>query len=293
MGDNNNKEEGWQSYVPTDEDEEEISREELRNLLSWFGLDLPASMEDITGVATQLKETLAQLEYLEATGLEGFPGLKQVTAMIREKARLLSGKLYSYASEKFGAQGTTAVTAVLRPALPSVAKLPTAEEFLGDYDQAFSTYIEGMRQSGALSKQEAEFAYSSMRPQFFQKYTSKLGEFAQSGQSPFAMKEISREERGVGPATEAGKALEAALGVGVKVPTTITGTAQEVSAKAQALGEGIPREFTTVARVAPLDFLRTAMTPESIKIAYAGSQEGAGRGVRTAPPGYTSTPRRI
>jgi hypothetical protein len=131
-----------------------------------------------------------------------------------------------------------------------------------------------------------------MRNQTYQQYMAKLGEFANAGVSPFTQKEVSREERGIGAGTAAGAALEQALGPGVTEPTTVTGTGDEVSAALDAAGQGIPKEFTTVPRLAPIDFLGQNLSAAGIKVAYAGSPEGAGKTARRVPAGFVANPRR-
>jgi hypothetical protein len=132
-----------------------------------------------------------------------------------------------------------------------------------------------------------------MENETYQKYMAKLGEFAKAGVSPFTMKEISREERGIGAGTAAGAALDKALGPGVTEPTTVTGTGEEVSAAMDKAGQGVPKEFTSVARLSPLDFLSGNLSVSDIKVKYAGSPEGAGRQVGRMPAGYTANPRRV
>jgi len=271
------------------------------------GISLPITLPDIETIGKQLRLAIDEVDRLEASqragwGVESDPSLLgnffsteslNTISKARAKVRTLTDQLYSYAGEYFGSQGQTVVSRTLRPPIPDVTKLPTAEEFLGGFEEAYATHIEGLKKNGGLTNEEAQFAYDAMRNETYQKYMAKLGEFAKAGMSPFIQKEVSREERGTGAGTAAGAALDKALGPGVTEPTTITGTGEEVSAAMDKAGQGVPKEFTTAARLSPLDFLSEALSPSDIKVKYAGSPEGALKSIRGAPAGYTANPRRV
>jgi hypothetical protein len=194
------------------------------------------------------------------------------------------------------------VSEILRPAAPNVQKLPTAEEFLGDFQNAFATHITNMKASGSLTPQEAEFATNQLQNDYLQKYTGKLGQLAAAGVQPYTLGEVTREQRGTASGTPAGNALDLAYGKGVTEPTTISASSgpkeqqsagNKVSMQAAEIGTGVPQEFTSTAVIKPLDFLQQQLTPASIKLAYAGSQYGAGKvQYGQAPPGFISSPRR-
>jgi len=300
----------WQSYnSPTSS--ELSARDELRRAFAELGwdMDLPASLADLENTAKEFNDAQAQLDKLEQTlAAGGGPtsrfntitggafGKVLSTAQLlaaRNKVQTLAAQLYTYAGEYFGSQGQTIVSRTLRPPVPDVTKLPTPEEFLGDYSTAYATHIEGMRKAGQLTSEEADFANNVMKNDLYQQYMARLGEFAKSGISPFVQKEISREERGIGAGTAAGAALDKALGPGVQEPTTVTGTGEEVSAAMDKAGQGVPKEFTSVARLSPLDFLSGNLSVTDIKVKYAGSPEGAGKTARRVPAGFVSNPRRV
>jgi len=286
----------------------------MRDWLRGMGVPLPATLTDLYDTGGLLQNTLNEIAKLDAeieAGAEDkfvhvgplallIPGSKTVSGsnvqnalQLRQKAYMLREQLFSYAGALFGSSGQQIVSRTLRPPTPEVARLPTPEEFLGGYEEAFATHIEGLKKNGGLTSEEATFAYDMMRNETYQKYMAKLGEFAKAGMSPFALKEISREERGIGAGTAAGAAMDKALGPGVAEPTTVTGTGEEVSEAIDKAGQGVPKEFTSVARLSPLDFLSGNLSISDIKVKYAGSPEGALKSIRGAPAGYTANPRRV
>ena len=301
----------WTDYTAPAGDDELSPRDELRRAFVELGwdIDLPTTLADLENTAKEFNDAQAQLNKLEQSiAAGGGPtsrfnsitggafGRVLSTAQLltaRQKVQTLGEQLYSYAGSYFGSQGQTVVSRILRPAIPDVAKLPTPEEFLGGYEEAFATHIEGLKKAGGLTNEEAQFAYDTMRNETYQKYMARLGEFARAGTSPFVQKEVSREERGIGAGTAAGAAMDKALGPGVAEPTTVTGTGEEVSAAMDAAGQGVPKEFTSVARLSPLDFLSGNLSISDIKVKYAGSPEGALKSIRGAPAGYTANPRRV
>jgi hypothetical protein len=276
------------------------------------GIALPTTTGDLYSLAEQIMALEAEADRLDASSGMGWqaempPGLSLADQQTwafnntsygpstpagyakRQLAAKLKEGLFAMAGQLFGSQGQTIVSRTLRPPVPSVAKLPTPEEFLGGYEEAFATHVEGL----GLSAEEKKFAYDVMRNETYQKYMSKLGEFAKAGLSPFTMKEVSRAERGVGADTAAGAAMDKALGPGVTEPTTVSGTGEEVSKAMDAAGQGVPREFTTVPRLMPSDFLAQLLSPIAIKTAFAGSAEGALKTSRRIPAGFVSNPKRV
>lgn len=281
---------------PTSSTRTSAENQELREWLRQNGFPMPVSTEDMMNVAAELRKQIDAVN--KAQGLLGSGSFLDRLygagsfAKATNKMNLLSQQLTSYAGEFFGVQGEKSVSLLLRPPEPSVQKLPTAEEFLGDYQNAFATHIEGLRSGGQLSNEEADFATNQLQNEYLQKYTARMGELAKTGVSPFTLGEITREQRGVGAGTPAGAALDKALGPGVKEPTTISGLAADVSKQAQDIGTGVSQEFTAQAVIKPLDFLTQTLSPTSIKLAYAGSQYGAGKSSRPAPSGWVSGSRR-
>jgi hypothetical protein len=288
----------WQDYTPTDTST--FGREDLRKLFADLGWDIPipATLTDLEQVGSELQTTIdkldkVQTDYGSTTGLgklTSYPLYLAQTITQRAKAQLLAEKLYSYAGEMFGSEGQTIVSRTLRPPTPSVATLPTPEEFLGGYNEAFATHIGSM--AGQLTKEEIDFANNEMKNGTYQTYLGKLGEIAKSGTSPFSLQEVSRAERGIEPGSLAGAALDKALGPGVTEPTTVTGKSDVVSEAIDTAGQGVPKEFISVPKYKPLDYLQQNLSVEAIKVAYAGSPQGAGKTARQAPAGFVANPRR-
>lgn len=302
---------------------EGMSRGELRWWLKMFaGVDLPVSTADLYDVAERLQMLMEIGPKLGPIfSAMPFGAGAQFQGVYEDQVRQVATTLQRYGLEVIGASGPQAQQAftifseLMRPPTPQIAKIPTAGEFMSDFDQAFRTHIEGMREAGKISGEEAEFAYRELRSDFLNRYLAKLSEFAEAGESPFALREVTRGERGVAPGTTAGKALTAARGVGVEEPTRIheeiaavappeagpaAGAGAQVQRRAvelreqvEDIGLGVPKEFTSLPRLMPAQFLGEEISAESIRLRYAGSLEGGGRGARPAPPGFVSAPRRV
>lgn len=287
-----------------DEEDEEYSRREIDALIRFFGgPGLPVSQSEVEDAATALLRALELQDFLRGTPFEGF-----VRPFLDKTIEAGARQFQSLVLEKWGAQAPGSAFAIfselLRPPTPRIEEKPTAEEFLSDFNTAFTAEIEAMREAGELTGVEAQYAYDVMRPGLFREYTAKLAKFAQAGASPFQLREVSREERGVAPGTTAGRALGAAVGVGVGEPTRVreelAGTAEEITRRGVALrervediGVGVPREFIALPRLMPADFLRDfGPRATDIRLRYAGDIAGAG--ARRRPQGaFVSSPRRV
>jgi len=261
---------------------EGMTRSELRWWLKTFaGIDLPLTTADLYDAAERLRAIMEVGPVLGPAFLALPSGAGVQT--YEEAVMRAAATLQRYGQEVIEASGPQAQQAfaifseLMRPPTPQIAKIPTAEEFMGDFDQAFRTHIEGMREAGKISGEEAEFAYRELRSDFLNRYLAKLSEFAEAGESPFALREVTRGERGIAPGTTAGKALTAARGVGVEEPTRIheeiaatapAGAAAGAGAGAQVqrravelqemvedIGLGIPKEFPSLPRLMPAQFL--------------------------------------
>lgn len=271
----------------------------LREFLRSMGIPLPATQADLYTIAEELQRQqglLNQAQGMLGSGsfLDKLMGAGQF-ASAANKLTLLNQQLFNYAGEMFGSGSSQqqSISYLLRPPEPSIQKLPTPEEFLGDFQNAFATHIEELRSSKQISNEAADFATNQLQSAYMAKYTAKLGELAKAGVSPYTLGEVTREQRGTAPGTPAGSALDAALGQGVTTPTTISGISSDVSKQASDIGTGVPQEFTAQARIKPLDFLQQMLSPTSIELAYAGSQYGAGKPkYGAAPAGWVSGSRR-
>jgi len=256
-----------------------MTRSQLRAILELFGIDLPLTSTDLTEAAQQLQDVLDQFD--QAIAREDSPTMRRYMESARDK--LLNSVAPSFramAEDLFGAQAPA--VGLKRPPRPEIEEIPTAEKFLSDFDQALGTYLGGL--GAALSPAERKFAESTLRSQMVRGYTGELGKIAQGGQSPFLLKEVSLEERGLGPTSPAGQALAGALGQGVTAPTTVT------AEQAQQLGAGVPRQFISLPKLAPLDYLAQNFPVEAIRRAFEASPQGAGQ-FRSA--GFESAPRRL
>lgn len=303
---------------PTSTTENKMTRGELRDFLKFFtGQDLPATAEDLYNAANSLKGLLSVQGQFASIPFFGGALAKGIQPFIVRAARTLQ----AYGMDYFGSQAPQAQSAyaifseLMRPPQPSVEKKQTAEEFLGDFDQGFRQSVEGLRTAGKITGKEAEFAYNNLRTKYLNAYLADLGKFAEAGQSPFALQEVTRAERGIAEGTTAGNAVTAALGKGVEEPTRIrkeisttaapgaTGAATagaQVEQQATALreqveniGQGVPKEFISLPRVMPMTFLEGKLSATTIKLAYAGSEEGGGRTTRASPGGFASSTRRV
>lgn len=284
---------------PTGEDEG-LNRRLLDALIRMFGgPGLPVSQSEIEDAAQAMLRAMELRDFIKGTPFEKLLG---------PTLDVYTQTFQSLVLQKWGPQAAGSAFAMfselIRPPVPKVEEIPTAEEFLSEFNTAYTAQIEAMRNAGDLTGEEAEYAYNVIRPGLFRDYTAKLAYFAQLGMSPFQLKEVSREERGVAPGTAAGQALEAGLGPGVTEPTRISGEfagTQEGVARGvtglreqvQDIGQGIPREFIALPRLMPADFLSSlGLTASDVRLRFAGDVRGAGA-KRRPQGGFVSAPRRI
>lgn len=316
-------------------------------MLAALGVNLPINMTDVQGAADRItqiqgeagEQTLALMQQLLTNPFD-VGALEAIRQRINNLTDLQdqiagAGEMFQeYALDYFGPGGPGGpkqaakeggtvgplqdifkeFSELIRPPVPKVARLPTAEEFMADFDNAFATKLEGI---GGLNPEMARFARTEMAPMLLSKYTARLGDIAKTGQSPFYLTEVSREQRGIGPGSPAGQALEAALGPGVQTPTRISaggptrietvpgGTVgsdegllalregqqsemlqrklsqvQQIEAaqrQIEDIGQGIPREFIALPKIMPTQVLDELLTEQSIKVAFEGSRRGAGQ----------------
>ena len=165
-------------------------------LTQWLkdnGINMPTTKADFMAVAAELYKQKSQLDAWEQNinsyGSSGIAAQGNQIAYdaASDKAMTVQNQLLSMAAElHYGTGGEAAgtggsgsvaqdVSYVLKPPTPNIAKLPTAEAFLGDYQNAFATHISGLQSSGQLTSQEAKFATDQLQSEYLQKYTGKLG----------------------------------------------------------------------------------------------------------------------
>ena len=155
----------------------------------------------------------------KSTDISGEAATSRSTQAITERERLqyIPGEQTAQLQEIF-----KEFSVYMRPPSPQVARLPSADEFLSDFNDAFSMVLADpnfqLGMSG-LTPDQREFARTVYKEALLGKYTGALGQLAMKGESPFHLQEKAFEERFPG---EAGAAVEAAKGKGVNEPTRIS-----------------------------------------------------------------------
>lgn len=148
-------------------------------------------------------------------------------------------------------------------AAPRTPRVPTQEEFLADFDNAFDRALANVGEGGGTN--EMEFARRVLKPQLLSKYTAQLGAQA----APFRLS----GDGGVG-------------GQGAGLPITSGGGAGAGSIQGNLAAFGIDRSSVVLPTIMPGDFLAGELTAGQIKLAYEGSSRGAGQ-FRSAGTGTT------
>lgn len=149
---------------------------------------------------------------------------------------------------------------MMQPSLPKVERLPTAQEFLSDFNNAFDTRINQL----GLSPDVAAFARSFVKSKMMSQYTGVLGSMAQGGASPFQLTLVTPSERGAG-------AVSADPGIQAKIQ-------RDGSIQSAAQAAGFTNEYVAMPKVMPLDFLNQELDAGTITMLYEGSRSGAGQG---------------
>jgi hypothetical protein len=292
-----------QQYLANKSTSGQVNRDLIRELNDTFnlGLEIPITLGELSDAAeivAALRHQLALAETLGVGELGATRDLRQlysdplfggqvtgeiapgfVDAIIAKnfgdydalRAKLLTAEssLIEIANQYKGGDGSGQISAILRPPRPSIDQLPTAEEFTGEFNNAYAMYLGEVGQTiGPAGRAYLE----ETKGQVYSQYLNSLGNFARFGVSPFYLKEIDRlAQPGAGEGEGAAKgALTAALGTGVSEPTQISGTSASVSLQADQLGPGVPREFIALPRVDPLQFLRTTLPPDVLGLKAQG-----------------------
>lgn len=278
--------------IPTVEEEDE-TRRILRQYLAPYGIDIPMTMDELYQTVLQLQQMERILSW--ADQIPEFGPLATAKRMILDsfgpQYQRMQQSLMGYASDKWGETAST-VTAILRPPVPSVEQLPTAEEYASNFDNAYSAFVEEMK--GTVGPLGADWLAGN-RAEAMRGYTAAMMNYAKMGASPFYLKEIDRlEQPAAGPGSAAAKeALSRALGKGVEDVTEITGAGAEVSAEAGRIGAGVPREFVALPRVSPEEWLRQTYPTERVKLLAAAPGAETARIRREAYGGMVGRPRRL
>lgn len=153
-------------------------------------------------------------------------------------------------------------------AAPSAVRLPTSQEFMSDFGNAFDAALGGIGTRpntpgggdiGGGITNELDFARRVMQPALMSQYMGELAKQAQPYQ-----------------------ASEAEYGVAGQGTSAVSG--------ADLAKYGINRSSVALPTLMPADFLKQHLTAEKIKMAYEGSSRGAGQ-YRSAGTGTTVAQR--
>lgn len=216
------------------------SHDDLRKVLGMYGISLPinptpaeleAIAKKIVGLQGQLRDAQAAMAKAGLNNpnlLTQWTNIAKISSDLSDAGQQFQTYAGQYASEydkthpKQGQLESTTVSdmntlfkqfqTLTRPAVPQVARLPSPEEFLSDFNTAYDTvYNEANLEGAGLSPEERDWAKSEYKASMLQRYTGEMGKIAQSGQSPFFLSEVGFNQRYPG---EAGSAMEAARGPG-------------------------------------------------------------------------------
>jgi hypothetical protein len=193
--------------------------------------------------------------------------------------------------------------------------LPTPEEFLSDFQNAYNIHITGLVQTGAIRPEVANFA-RSMLGEVFGEYLRKQTERLLQGEPLWKVVGVNPDEKLLGarpgeqtsqrttgtesqstttsgtatgaPSTTAvGKAIEA----GGSESLTTNFDAESSFNETQAIVQR--NKLATVPTLAPLDFLKDSASAQRLNLLYAGYKGTAQRSADTAAGGDVGGVRRI
>lgn len=210
----------------------------------------------------------------------------------------------------------TDFTKNMETTIKKTPRLPTAEEFLANFENAFNTVLSdlGSFGSGGLGPNEAEFARNVLMPALFSEYQARLGDIARTGQSPFrtayggASKQTSRSNIGQssqttgtrdsrsdqsGSQNQSGSSVSTTVNPDGTVSTTYgnnssgggysdnestRGNIDNVENQSGVINENQTiEEDILLPKLMPEDFLKQVLTTGNVKGAYEGSRRGAGQ----------------
>jgi len=324
------------------------SRDILRDLLGELGLELPVTVSDLSRMAEDIflaREALSRLEMAPeipagARGLWGAPGesfaestigqallasgwvregeIDEARAALSELESQFTGYVGAYFGEQAGVPGTRTlevVNALLRPPMPAIDELPTAQEFSDQWRNAFAAYKTGFK--GAS---QAAIALGTMESQLYEEYLADMMKYTKFGVSPFYLQEVERllqpgagagereayaargRARGVGPPDLAREQFVTQITPGGPgLPRGGKPTEQEFirTAGGQAAewaaewGPGVPREFIARPRIDPGQWLASKYPEERLQLLAATPTRGGGAAARERVGGAVSAPRRL
>jgi hypothetical protein len=210
--------------------------------------------------------------------------------------------------------------------------LPTPEEFLSDFQNAYNIHITGLVQTGALRPEVADFA-RSMLGEVFGEYLRKQTERLLQGEPLWKVVGVNPDEKLLGArpgeqtsqrttGTESQSTTTSGTATGTPSTgaqsTTTSGTATgtpSTTAVGQAIESGGSESLTTnfdaesslnetqalvqrnklaaVPTLAPLDFLKDSASAQRLNLLYAGYKGTAQRSAQTAAGGDVGGVRRL
>lgn len=167
-------------------------------------------------------------------------------------------------------------------------RIPTAEEFLSDFENAFNTKLAELSGGiGGLGSNELEFARNVLMPALFSEYQGRLGAIAKTGQSPFvtapggksySSSNTSSTSTGTTVKNSAGASQTVGGKSGAPSTQTESGRSQTDSTETgNVSGTETIEEDILLPKVMPLDYLNEVLSPAVIKVNYEGSRRGAGQ----------------
>lgn len=179
-------------------------------------------------------------------------------------------------------------------------RLPTAEEFLGDFENAFNTKLNTLLATsgilgaaGGLGPNEAEFARNVLFPSLMAQYQGRLGAIAKTGQSPFrtadggssyssSVSNFGQSSNSTGTRSRSGTETTTSKdsdgnSVTNSGPTSSTGNVNDTeTTSGHTTDNQTIQEDILLPKIMPMDFLDEVLTPGAVRVAYEGSRRGAG-----------------
>lgn len=241
------------------QEEAELSRETLRDILGGLGFPVPYTMEEIEEATI----ALMQVEALERAA-QAFGMPPTMLDPLQEQLGLARATLLERATDVFGERGGAAAQAISEYVTTTIERqelvsrdevmrrreyldIPTPEEFLDEFNVALATHTEQLVETGELDRDTAQWIRDN--PDIlFDRYIAAMGERAATGEQIFkpvgvegepellgerpGRREVRDVETVRGALTETARQAQQVAQVtagGVTVPRTTQRTTQEVT----------------------------------------------------------------
>ena len=146
-------------------------------------------------------------------------------------------------------------------------RLPTAIEFLSDFNNAWAAAVGHLNAAGAgITNEMLDWANSNLKNDILQKYTAAMAAIAEKGNSPYYQ----------GPASIVSTTKNSGTDTTTQ-KSTLDGT--EVTGTQTRDVTAVNQEYESVAIpiVNPFDFIKQNLNAGQIKLEYEGARTGAGR----------------